>query len=58
MKSEPGLPYDVTGGRTFRFAVQGGPLGDVEALREHARTIEALSYDKLFTSDQVGAIGR
>jgi probable F420-dependent oxidoreductase len=41
--------------RPFRFAVQGGPFDDPEALAEHARHVEALGYDELFTYDHVGA---
>ncbi len=37
-----------------RFAVQGGPLVAVEELREHARLVESLGYDELFTSDHLG----
>lgn len=41
--------------RPYRFGVQGGPFGDPVALREHARNVEALGYDELFTSDHIGA---
>ncbi len=47
----------MTTRRTYRFGVQGGPFGDPVALRDHARTVEALGYDELFTSDHVGAPG-
>lgn len=42
--------------RPFRFAVQGGPLSDPVALREHARMIEDLGYDELFSFDHLGAV--
>ncbi len=38
----------------FRFAIQGGPFTEPEALRDHARSVEALGYDELFTSDHIG----
>lgn len=41
--------------RPYRFGVQGGPFGDPEALREHARRVEALGYDELFSFDHIGA---
>lgn len=41
----------------YRFAIQGGPFGDPAALRQHARLVEALGYDELFTSDHIGAPG-
>lgn len=41
--------------RPYRFGVQGGPFGDPAALRDHARNVEALGYDELFTSDHIGA---
>jgi probable F420-dependent oxidoreductase len=37
--------------------VQGGPLDDPEQLAVHARNVEALGYDELFTADHVGAPG-
>jgi probable F420-dependent oxidoreductase len=40
--------------RPFRFGVQGGPFTDPSALREHARNVEALGYDELFSSDHIG----
>ncbi len=43
--------------RTYRFAVQGGPFGDRDALRTHARSIEALGYAEFYTSDHIGAPG-
>ena len=42
--------------RSFRFAVQGGPFDDAEALAEHARHVESLGYDELYSYDHVGAI--
>ena len=43
--------------RPYRFAIQGGPFGDAEALRRHARKVEELGYSELFTSDHIGAPG-
>ena len=40
----------------FRFAVQGGPFGDPDALGEYARRVESLGYDELFSSDHLGGI--
>lgn len=40
--------------RPFRFAVQGGPLDDVGALRDHARHVESLGYDDLYSYDHIG----
>jgi probable F420-dependent oxidoreductase len=42
--------------RPFRFAVQGGPFDDPDALREHARHVEELGYEELFTMDHLGAV--
>jgi probable F420-dependent oxidoreductase len=42
--------------RPFRFAVQGGPFDDPDALREHARRVEGLGYEELFTMDHLGAV--
>lgn len=42
-------------GRPYRFAIQGGPFGDPSALGDHARLVEALGYDELYTSDHIGA---
>lgn len=39
----------------YRFAVQGGPFGDVDALVAHARRVEALGYDELYTADHIGS---
>ena len=39
---------------TIRFGVQGGPFVDPDALAAHAREVEALGYDELFTYDHVG----
>lgn len=41
--------------RPFRFATQGGPLDDVDALVAHARQVEALGYDELYSYDHVGS---
>ncbi len=38
----------------FRFAIQGGPFNEPDALRDHARTVESLGYDELFSSDHIG----
>jgi probable F420-dependent oxidoreductase len=40
--------------RPFRFAVQGGPLADAEALSDHARHVEALGYEELYSYDHIG----
>ena len=42
--------------RPFRFAIQGGPFDDPDALREHARHVEELGYEELFTMDHLGAV--
>lgn len=42
--------------RPFRFGVQGGPFTDAAALRDHARMVEDLGYDELFTADHLGAV--
>lgn len=42
--------------RPFRFAVQGGPFDDPVALGEHARRVEALGYDELYSYDHIGAV--
>lgn len=36
--------------------MQGGPFGDPAALAEHARRVERLGYDELFTADHIGSI--
>ncbi len=41
--------------RSFRFAVQGAPFADPDALADHARHVESLGYDELFSFDHVGA---
>ena len=43
--------------RPYRFSIQGGPFGNPDALRDHARQVEALGYEELFTSDHIGAPG-
>ena len=40
--------------RPFRFAIQGGPFNKPDALRDHARSVEGLGYDELFTADHIG----
>lgn len=40
--------------RQFRFAIQGGPFNDPHALSTHARLVESLGYDELFSSDHIG----
>ena len=40
--------------RLARFAIQGGPFTDPDALAAHAREVEALGYDELYTADHVG----
>ncbi len=42
--------------RPFRFAVQGGPLNDPEKTQAHARHVESLGYDELYSFDHVGTI--
>lgn len=42
--------------KPFRFAVQGGPFDDPIALADHARLVESLGYDELYSYDHVGAI--
>lgn len=44
--------------RRFRFAVQGGPFDDPVALGEHARMVESLGYDELYTYDHIGLAPR
>ncbi|MDW3214303.1 MAG: TIGR03621 family F420-dependent LLM class oxidoreductase [Ilumatobacteraceae bacterium] len=41
--------------RPYRFAVQGGPFDDVDALVDHARLVESLGYDELFSYDHIGS---
>ena len=43
--------------RRYRFAIQGGPFGNPAELREHARKVEALGYEELYTSDHIGVPG-
>ena len=43
----------TTTSRPFRFAVQGGPFGDAQALAEHARHVESLGYDELYSFDHI-----
>jgi probable F420-dependent oxidoreductase len=42
--------------RPFRFAVQGGPFADGAAFAAHARTVESLGYDELYSADHVGMV--
>lgn len=42
--------------RPFRFAVQGGPFTDPDGLRVHARIVEDLGYEELYSSDHVGYV--
>ena len=42
--------------RPFRFAVQGGPFTDRDALVEHARMVEELGYEELFTADHLDTV--
>lgn len=39
--------------RPYRFGVQGGPFGDADALAAHARHVESLGYDELFSYDHI-----
>lgn len=39
--------------RPFRFAIQGGPFDDPDALAAHARNVESLGYDELFVPDHI-----
>ncbi len=42
--------------RPFRFAVQGGPFSDPDALAEHARLVESLGYAELWSFDHIGSV--
>ena len=42
--------------RRFRFAVQGGPFNDPERLATHARHVEALGYEGLYSFDHIGTV--
>ncbi len=42
--------------RPFRFAVQGGPFMDRDALAEHAKRVEDLGYEELFTADHLETV--
>ncbi len=42
--------------RPFRFGVQGGPFGDADALAAHARHVESLGYDELFSYDHISQV--
>jgi probable F420-dependent oxidoreductase len=42
--------------RPFRFAVQGGPFRDPDALVAYAREIEQMGYDELYSSDHLGGV--
>lgn len=39
--------------RRYRFAVQGGPFGDADALATYARHVESLGYDELCSYDHI-----
>jgi probable F420-dependent oxidoreductase len=51
-----GTAYHGPVSRPFRFAVQGAPFRDPEALAARARTIESLGYDELYSADHIGGI--
>ncbi len=42
--------------KPFRFAVQGGPFRDPDALVAYARQIESMGYDELYSSDHLGGV--
>ncbi len=42
--------------RPFRFALQGGPLNDPDRLDTHARHVETLGYEELYSFDHVGTV--
>lgn len=42
--------------RPFRFAIQGGPFDDADALRRHATEVEAFGYKELYSYDHIGEI--
>ena len=42
--------------RPFRFAVQGGPFDDPVAIAAHARLVESLGYEELYSFDHIGAV--
>lgn len=42
--------------RPFRFAIQTGPFDDAERLQAHARNVEALGYEELYSFDHVGTV--
>ena len=42
--------------RPFRFALQGGPLNDPERLAVHARHVESLGYEGLYSFDHIGTV--
>lgn len=42
--------------RPFRFALQGGPFKDPERTRAHARDVESLGYEELYSFDHVGTV--
>lgn len=42
--------------KPFRFAVQTGPFADPTALADHARMVEDLGYDELWSADHIGAV--
>ncbi len=48
------MPTDSNRPRPYRFAIQGGPFGDADALTRHARLVESLGYEEFYTSDHIG----
>ncbi|MGI9621285.1 MAG: TIGR03621 family F420-dependent LLM class oxidoreductase [Acidimicrobiales bacterium] len=42
---------------TYAVGIQGGPFASADALRTHARLVEALGYRELFTADHFGLPG-
>lgn len=49
-------PVSTSISKPFRFAVQGGPFRDPDALVAHARHIEQMGYDELYSSDHLGGV--
>jgi len=42
--------------RPFRFAIQGGPFDDADALGRYAKEVEEFGYKELYSYDHIGAI--